>query len=95
MNGPEAARSIREVLEEQAEPSEQARTLSQPAVDALWDSGLMTYLNPTAAGGSEPCFRELIETWIELASADGSAGWTGIANLPTTMAAAAYLPDGE
>ena len=93
MNGPEAARSIREVLEEQAEPSEQARTLSQPAVDALWDSGLMTYLNPTAAGGSEPCFRELIETWIELASADGSAGWTGIANLPTAMAAAAYLPD--
>lgn len=93
MNGPSAARGIREVLEAEARPSEAARTLTPTAVEALWGSGLMTYLNPTEAGGNEPGFRELIETWIELASADGAAGWIGIANLPTAMAAAVYLPD--
>ncbi len=93
MNGPEAARGISAVLEAEAGPSETARTLTATAVDALWDSGLMTYLNPTDAGGVEPGFRDIIETWIELARADGSAGWIGIANLPTAMAAAAYLDD--
>ncbi|MEX2294367.1 MAG: hypothetical protein WD691_11320 [Acidimicrobiales bacterium] len=93
MNGLTAAHGIRKVLETEARPSEEARTLTPTAVDALWDSGLMTYLNPKEAGGSEPEFRDLIETWIELASADGSAGWIGIANLPTAAAAAVYLPD--
>ena len=93
MDGPAAARSIRTILEEEAAPSEAARTLTPRAVDALWESGLMTFMNPAAAGGYEPSFAELIETWIELASADGAAGWIGIANLPTAMAAAVYLPD--
>lgn len=93
MDGQQAARAIREVLEAEAQPSEAARTLTPAAVAALWESGLMTYLNPAEAGGSEPGFRDLIETWIELARADGSAGWIGIANLPTAMAAAVYLPD--
>ncbi len=88
-----AAKSIRQTLEAEAGPSEAARTLTPTAVDALWDSGLMTYMNPREAGGEEPGFREMIETWIELASADGAAGWIGIANLPTAMAAAVYLPD--
>jgi indole-3-acetate monooxygenase len=93
MYAPEAARSIRHVLEAEAGPSEAARTLTPTAVDALWDSGLMTFMNPREAGGEEPGFEEVIETWIELASADGAAGWIGIANLPTTLAVAAYLPD--
>ena len=37
--------------------------------------------------------REMIETWIEMAWQDGSFGWVGIANLPSSFAAAAYLPD--
>lgn len=93
MYAPEAARSIRHILEAEAGPSEAARTLTPTAVDALWDSGLMTFMNPREAGGEEPGFEEVIETWIELASADGAAGWIGIANLPTTLAVAAYLPD--
>ncbi len=88
-----AARSIRQTLEAEAGPSEAARTLTPAAVDALRDSGLMTYMNPREAGGATPGFREMIDTWIELASADGAAGWIGIANLPTAMAAAIYLPD--
>lgn len=93
MDGITAAQGIRAVLAAEAAPSEEARTLTPTAVEALWDSGLMTYANPAEAGGSEPGFRDLIGTWIELARADGSAGWIGIANLPTAMAAAVYLPD--
>jgi alkylation response protein AidB-like acyl-CoA dehydrogenase len=35
----------------------------------------------------------MIEAWIEMAWQDGSFGWVGIANLPSSFAAATYLPD--
>jgi alkylation response protein AidB-like acyl-CoA dehydrogenase len=53
----------------------------------------MSSFNPVEAGGTEPSFAEMIETWIEMATQDGSFGWIGIANLPSSFAAAAYLPD--
>src|SRR6202042_176567 len=62
-------------------------------VDEMWASGLMSAFNPAAAGGAEPTFTEMIETWIEMAWQDGSFGWIGIANLPSTFAAASYLSD--
>ncbi|WP_099041242.1 acyl-CoA dehydrogenase family protein [Mycobacterium neglectum] len=87
------ARGMRELVKAQAAESEQARTLTTEVVDALWASGLMTAFNPVEAGGVEPTFSEMIETWIEMAWQDGSFGWVGIANLPSSFAAAAYLPD--
>ena len=92
-DGLEAARSIRAISEQEAASSEAGRTLSPAMVEALWDCGLMTYLNVPEAGGTEPSFAEVIETWIELAWQDGSLGWIGIANLPSSMAASAFLPD--
>ena len=62
-------------------------------VEALWSSGLMQFMNPHCAGGHEPSFRELIDTWQELAWQDGSVGWIGIANFPGAAFAAAYLPE--
>lgn len=91
-DGMSAARSLRQVSSQEAANSEEQRTLSARMVDALWDSGLMTYLNVPEAGGSEPSFAEVIEMWIELAWQDGSLGWIGIANFPSAMAASAYLP---
>ncbi len=93
VNGPEAARSLRPVVAEEAARSEHDRTLTERTVAALWDSGLMQWCNPLEAAGSEPTFRDMIETWIELAWQDGSLGWIGIANLPSGAASAAYLPD--
>jgi hypothetical protein len=87
------ARGMRDLVQGQAEESERIRTLSTPIVDEMWASGLMSSFNPTAAGGVEPSFTEMIETWIEMAWQDGSFGWVGIANLPSSFAAAAYLPD--
>ena len=77
----------------EAAESERRRTLTDAIVDEMWASGLMSAFNPTVAGGVEPSFAEMIETWIEMAWQDGSFGWIGIANLPSSFAAAAYLPD--
>ncbi|ORJ58916.1 acyl-CoA dehydrogenase family protein [Mycobacterium simiae] len=87
------ARGMRDLVREQAGESERIRTLSAPIVDQMWASGLMSAFNPVVAAGSEPSFTEMIETWIEIAWQDGSFGWVGIANLPSSFAAAAYLPD--
>ena len=91
--GPDAARTLRTLTETEAPASEQRRTMTAPMVEALWDSGLMTWANPVEAGGVEPSFADMIDTWIELAWQDGSLGWIGIANLPSAAACAAYLPD--
>lgn len=91
-NGLEMAQSIEQLALQEAAPSEQARTLTPALVDALWDSGLMQFMNPSEAGGSEPGFAELLDTWVELARQDGSLGWIGIANFPSACFAAAYLP---
>ncbi|QNI09498.1 acyl-CoA dehydrogenase [Mycobacterium kubicae] len=87
------AQGMRELVAEQAAESERSRTLTDAIVDEMWVSGLMTALSPAAAGGIEPSFAEMIETWIEMAWQDGSFGWIGIANLPSRFAAATYLPD--
>ncbi|MDG4666967.1 acyl-CoA dehydrogenase family protein [Mycobacterium sp. 236(2023)] len=87
------ARAMRDLVRDQAADCERNRTLTPAVVDAMWSGGLMTSFNPTAAGGVEPTFTEMIETWIEMAWQDGSFGWVGIANLPSSFAAAAYLPD--
>src|SRR5450631_4343900 len=87
------ARGMRELVRAEAGESERMRTLSGAIVDEMWATGLMSSFNPVAAGGVEPSFAEMIETWIEMAWQDGSFGWIGIANLPSTFAAATYLPD--
>lgn len=92
-SGAEMARAVEEIVLAEAASSEQKRTLTDPVVKALWDSGLMQYMNPKVAGGQEPDFEALIDTWIEMARQDGSFGWIGIANLPSACFAAAYLPD--
>ena len=87
------ARSMRALVSAQASESERLRTMAPAIVDQMWATGLMTALNPAAAGGCEPSFAEMIEMWIEMAWQDGSFGWTGIANFPSSFAAATYLPD--
>ncbi|QFU77972.1 acyl-CoA dehydrogenase [Halioglobus maricola] len=91
--GPDRARGIEAVTLAEAAGSEQARTLTPALVEALWSSGLMQYMNPREAGGSEPAMAELIDTWLEMARQDGSFGWIGIANLPSACFAAAYMSE--
>jgi alkylation response protein AidB-like acyl-CoA dehydrogenase len=92
-HGTDLVAAMADVVTAEAGASERARTLSAPIVDALWESGLMPYMNPAPAGGSEPGFAEMIDIWQRMAWLDGSFGWIGIANLPSSAAVAAYLPD--
>ncbi len=87
------AKSIEPVVLANAAACEQNRTLTPMVVDAMWDSGLMHWLNPKQAKGSEPSMLEMIDTWQELARQDGSMGWIGIANLPSAAFGAAFLND--
>jgi alkylation response protein AidB-like acyl-CoA dehydrogenase len=87
------ARGMRDLVRARAAESESLRTLAPAVVDEMWACGLMTSFNPEVAGGLEPSFAEMIATWIEMAWQDGSFGWIGIANMPSSFAAAAYLPD--
>lgn len=87
------ARKMRDLVRAEAAESEQNRTLTPAIVEEMWASGLMSAFNPVVAGGVEPSFAEMIATWIEMAWQDGSFGWIGIANLPSSFAAATYLSD--
>jgi alkylation response protein AidB-like acyl-CoA dehydrogenase len=89
----ELARGMRKLVRAEAAESERVRTLTAAIVDEMWASGLLSAFNPVPAGGVEPSFAEMIETWIEMAWQDGSFGWIGIANMPSAFAAASYLPD--
>ena len=79
------ARGLREVVQAEAAECERIRTLTPAVVDEMWSSGLMSAFNPVVAGGVEPSFTQMIETWIEMAWQDGSFGWVGIANLPARV----------
>jgi alkylation response protein AidB-like acyl-CoA dehydrogenase len=81
------------LVEAESGACEEGRTTTPAVVEAMWATGLMTRLNPAEAGGAEPTFAEMIQTWIDMARLDGSFGWIGIANLPSAAVAAAYLPD--
>jgi indole-3-acetate monooxygenase len=84
---------MRDLVRAEAAESERLRTMTTAIVDEMWASGLMASFNPVDAGGVEPSFAEMIDTWLEMAWQDGSFGWVGIANLPSSFAAAAYLPE--
>jgi hypothetical protein len=92
-DGPAMVAAMADLVEAEAAACEQARTTTQPVVDAMWSTGLMTHFNVAEAGGAEPGFREMIETWIAMARLDGSFGWIGIANLPSASATSALLSD--
>ena len=89
----EMAESVSETVRGGAVLAEELRTLPDETVKALWQSGLMTFMNPTEAGGREPTLLELIDVWQELAWQDGSVGWIAIANFPSAAFCASYLPD--
>ena len=93
VDGPAMVAAMAEVVAAESEACEQLRTLTPPVVESMWSTGLMTHFNPVEAGGADPTFPEMIQTWIDMATLDGSFGWIGIANLPSAAAIAAYLPE--
>ncbi len=89
----ERARALAASIEAHAPRAEELRTLAPETVRALADAGLFRFGLPRELGGEDADFRTAIEVWEEVARADGSAGWTLMANGSGSAAAAAYLSD--
>jgi alkylation response protein AidB-like acyl-CoA dehydrogenase len=84
------ARGLAELIVAEADRSERDATLSPVVVDALHDSGLFGLMVPKELGGDEAELPTVIEVYEEVSRADGSTGWTLLANATTTAFAAAY-----
>jgi alkylation response protein AidB-like acyl-CoA dehydrogenase len=89
----ERARALAPSIEAGAARAEALRTLPPDTVRALADAGLFRFGLPRELGGEDADFRTAIEVWEEVTRADGSAGWTLMANGSGAAAAAAFLSD--
>lgn len=87
------AQSLADLIEAEAAASDAAGTLGTPVVDALRDEGLFGLLVPRELGGTEADAGTTLAVFEELSRADGSTGWSFLANATTTAFAAAYTGD--
>ena len=87
------AREVAPILEANAQRAEDERTLPPESVAALVQADLFRIALPRELGGDEADFATAIAVWKEIARADGSAGWTLMANGSGAAAASAYLSD--
>lgn len=84
------ARGLRELIEHEADATDRALTLSPPLVEAFARSQLFHVMVPRELGGLEASTGELLDVFEELAYADGSVGWSLMANA-SANAYVAYL----
>ncbi len=70
-----SARSIRAMIEGDAEQSEAERTLALSSVDAMYQAGLLTMCVPRELGGLEADPVTQAEVYEAVSEANGAAGW--------------------
>lgn len=85
------ARALATLIEKEADTCERQGTLSAPLIQAFRDAELFWMQFPVEFGGGGVSLAGGIEVWEEVTRADGSAGWTLMANGGQTLAAAAFL----
>ena len=88
-----AARSLAPLVEAEAEAAELAGTMTAPVVEALHDAGLFGLMIPAELGGSEASVLTVLEVFEELSRADGSTGWSHMANATAMSMAAVFTSD--
>jgi alkylation response protein AidB-like acyl-CoA dehydrogenase len=89
----ERARALRPLIEAEAEESERQGTTTKRVVDAVAEAGLFWILVPRELGGGETDIVTALEVFEELAYADGSTGWSVMANATASCFAALYCDD--
>ncbi|MGZ4759947.1 MAG: acyl-CoA dehydrogenase family protein, partial [Acidimicrobiales bacterium] len=89
----ERARALRPLIEANAERTEMHGTMTAEVVDAIAEAGLFWLLVPTEVGGLEADAVTALEVFEELAYADGSTGWSAMANITSSAFAAIYTGD--
>jgi alkylation response protein AidB-like acyl-CoA dehydrogenase len=88
-----AARSLTGLIETEAEAAELAGTMTRPVVDALHEAGLFGLMVPRELGGTEADISTCLEVFEALARADGSTGWSHMANATAAAMAAVFTGD--
>jgi alkylation response protein AidB-like acyl-CoA dehydrogenase len=86
------AKSLRPLLEAQADVTDGELTLSKPCIDAFTRTNLFHVMLPKELGGYEADTDTIIDVFEELAHQDGSIGWTHMANASATAFAAFLDP---
>src|SRR5277367_5166360 len=71
----ERARSLSQLVSEDALAAERLGRLTDPVADAMLKANLFSILTPEAAGGLGGTRLDFFDACEELANADGSAGW--------------------
>src|SRR5579871_801799 len=89
----DAAAALAPLIDAEAAGADAAGTLTGPVVAALGDAGLFGLLVPASLGGMEADAVTTLLVFEELSRADGSTGWSFLANVTTTAFAAAYTGD--
>jgi alkylation response protein AidB-like acyl-CoA dehydrogenase len=79
-----AAKSLRPILEAQADATDSELTLTKPCIEALTETNLFHLMVPKELGGLEADTDTAIDVFAELAHQDGSIGWTHMANASAT-----------
>jgi indole-3-acetate monooxygenase len=87
------ARALAPLIEAHAEAGEAGGTLGPEVVEAVAAAGLFATMVPRQLGGAEADAVTSLAVFEELARADGSAGWSIMANATTTCFAAIYTAD--
>jgi alkylation response protein AidB-like acyl-CoA dehydrogenase len=84
------AREVVPVVAAEALASERAGCLTDKAVNAMANAGLMGLAAPEALGGGEQGIETQLRVWEEVSKADGSAGWCLMATATASCFAGAF-----
>jgi len=84
------AQGLADLIDAEAERSEADATLSPVVVEAFHETGLFGLMVPKELGGAEADLPTVLSVYEEVCRADGSAGWSLLANATTSAFAGAY-----
>ena len=87
------ARALTPLIERDAAKAEADTTTTQEVVDAVAAAELFWILVPKVLGGAEASIVDTLAVFEELAYADGSTGWSVMANVTSSCLAAIYTGD--
>jgi alkylation response protein AidB-like acyl-CoA dehydrogenase len=86
------ARSLRPLVEAEADATDRELTMTKPVIEALAESGLNHLQVPKELGGLEADVDTVLDVLEEMAHQDGSIGWTYMANANATAMCAMFDP---
>ena len=87
------ARSLRPLVEAEADATDRELTMTSPVIEAFAESGLNHLQVPKELGGLEADVDTTLDVLEELAHQDGSIGWVFMANANATAMCSMFDPD--